>query len=187
MIVIIDHQDSFTYNIYAMLKSFGEDVQVLSTLDSKLKDIAKLNPKSLILSPGPGIPKEASLFFEAIDVFKNKIPVLGICLGHQAIAEYFEGVVGASTSIQHGKIVAVQHEGDALFNGIPNEFLAMRYNSLCVKSPLPKSLVATAWCDGEIMAMRHSELPINGVQFHPESVGTPEGKKILTNFLKNSI
>jgi anthranilate synthase/aminodeoxychorismate synthase-like glutamine amidotransferase len=186
MIVIIDHQDSFTYNIYAMLKSFGEEVKVLSTLESCLKDIADLNPKCLILSPGPGVPNEAPLFFQALDTFKNKIPILGICLGHQAIAEYFGGTVGASASIQHGKIVAIHHEGHFLFNGLPNEFSAMRYNSLCVKLPLPPKLVATAWCDGEVMAIRHSVLPIVGVQFHPESVGTPEGKKILTNFLKNN-
>lgn len=186
MIVIIDHQDSFTYNIYGMLKSLGEDVAVLSTLESQLKDIIRLQPTHLILSPGPGAPKEASLFFGALEEYKNKIPILGICLGHQAIAEYFGGSVGSSTNIQHGKIITVSHDGHSLFEAIPREFSAMRYNSLSVKCPLPPPIKATAWCEGEIMALTHTELPIEGVQFHPESVGTSEGIKILINFLKKN-
>lgn len=186
MIVILDHQDSFTYNIYALLKSLGEEVKVLSTLDTQIHDIRNLNITHLILSPGPGVPREAPLFFDALDEFQNKVPILGICLGHQAIAEFFGGVVGPSANIQHGKIISVKHEATTLFDGMNHEFSAMRYNSLSVKTPLPKTLVATAWCDGEIMALRHRDLPIEGVQFHPESVGTPEGKKILINFIKKA-
>ncbi len=186
MILIIDHQDSFTYNIYAALKSEGADVEVCSTRDTRLEDIKSKSPTGMILSPGPGRPSEAKLFFLALEEFKNKVPILGVCLGHQAIAEYFGGTIHTAKKIVHGKPVRIEHTNHQLFSNIPSEFSAMRYNSLIVENPLPPVLTATAWSEGEIMAITHSEWPIFGVQFHPESIGSPNGKNILINFLKNT-
>lgn len=184
MILIIDHQDSFTYNIYAALKKEGAEVEVCSTLDTRIDDIKEKNLTGIILSPGPGRPSEAKLFFQALTEFKDKLPILGVCLGHQAIAEYFGGRVTAAKKIIHGKSVQIEHSHHKLFSDIHHEFSAMRYNSLIVENPLPPELTATAWSEGEIMGLTHNTLPIFGVQFHPESVGSVFGKNILINFLK---
>ncbi|MCC6137941.1 MAG: aminodeoxychorismate/anthranilate synthase component II [Bdellovibrionaceae bacterium] len=188
MICILDHQDSFTYNIYAMIKSLGGGAQVLSTAQTTLGDLENKNISAFILSPGPGHPDEATLFYEVLKNYAGKKPILGICLGHQAIARFYGASVQASKNILHGKAISVQHDSSALFEDMPKTFLAMRYNSLTVETSLSPHLLATAWTEEAtgpaVMGLRHKHLDVSGVQFHPESVGTPEGKIILRNFLK---
>lgn len=189
MICILDHQDSFTYNIFSVLKKRNANVQVFSTLKTKLIDLQSIEHKisAFVLSPGPGHPDEAHLFLDTIDFFKGKKPILGVCLGHQAVARYFGADVRAADTIVHGHSVSVEHNQSFLFAGITNPFLAMRYNSLTVDTHLPEALQTTAWGleDGSIMGLCHKNLQIYGVQFHPESVGTPQGERILSNFLKS--
>lgn len=190
MICILDHQDSFTYNILATIKTLGGSAEVLSTQTTTLLDLESSNHKvsAYILSPGPGHPSEAQLFCQVLQRFAGQKPILGICLGHQAIAEFYGARVSASKNILHGKSVPVEHDGSLLFEDVPQSFLAMRYNSLTVEEALSPNLVATAWSvedEGRaIMGIRHKYLDVSGVQFHPESVGTLHGKTILKNFLK---
>lgn len=182
MIGILDHQDSFTYNIFSAIRSLSVKCQVESTVHPKaLENLGSLS--GLILSPGPGHPKDASLFYRALEMYTGKIPILGVCLGHQAIAHYYGASIEPAVSIIHGKSVTVEHSGSPLYAQMPSAFLAMRYNSLTVNATLSPHLELTAWSGEEVMGLRHKEFDVEGVQFHPESVGTPEGLRILANFV----
>jgi anthranilate synthase component 2 len=188
MLLMIDNYDSFTYNIVQYFGQLGEDVQVHRNDRITLDEIEALRPARLVISPGPCSPEEAGISVSAITHFAGKIPILGVCLGHQAIGAAFGGTVVRSVSLMHGKTSPIIHDGRELFSGLPNPFQATRYHSLVVeRSTLPECLEVTAWVDnGEIMGMRHRELPLWGVQFHPESILTEGGMAILSNFLEIS-
>ncbi len=185
MVIVIDNYDSFTYNLVQYLGEMGEDVRVFRNDKITVEEIEKMKPGKLIVSPGPGRPCEAGISEDAIKYFAGKFPILGVCLGHQAIAEVFGAVVERGGKIMHGKVSDVYHEGESLFKDVPSPFTATRYHSLVVRPDSVKSPIkVTAWTkDGEIMALRHEDLPVWGVQFHPESILTVEGKKILKNFM----
>lgn len=186
MIFVLDNYDSFTYNLVQYLGEMGEEVKVFRNDKISVRDIEGMFPEKLIISPGPGKPSEAGISKEAVEYFAGRIPILGVCLGHQAIAEVYGAVVERAQKIMHGKVSDVYHGGEALFHGVPSPFVATRYHSLLVRPESVKSsLKVIAWTkDGEIMALRHEGLPIWGVQFHPESILTVEGKRILKNFLE---
>ena len=188
MLLMIDNYDSFTYNIVQYFGQLGENVQVHRNDRITLAEIEALQPTRLVISPGPCSPEEAGISVAAIRHFAGKIPILGVCLGHQAIGAAFGGKVIRSVSLMHGKTSPIIHNGQELFAGLPNPFQATRYHSLIVeRSSLPACLEVTAWVEnGEIMGMRHRELPIWGVQFHPESILTEGGMDMLRNFLKIS-
>ena len=185
MLLMIDNYDSFTYNIVQYFGQLGEEVQVHRNDRITLDEIEALHPERLVISPGPCSPGEAGISVPAITHFAGKIPILGVCLGHQAIGFAFGGTVLRSASLMHGKTSPILHNGRELFAGLPNPFLATRYHSLIVDRPtLPDCLEVTAWVEnGEIMGLRHKELPIWGVQFHPESILTEGGMDLLRNFL----
>ncbi len=185
MLLMIDNYDSFTYNIVQYFGQLGENVQVHRNDKISLSDIESLRPERLVISPGPCFPEEAGISVSAIKYFAGKIPILGVCLGHQSIGYAFGGSVLRSASLMHGKTSPILHNGQELFSGLPNPFMATRYHSLIVDRPtLPDCLVVTAWVEnGEIMGLRHKELPIWGVQFHPESILTVSGMDLLRNFL----
>lgn len=188
MLLMIDNYDSFTFNIVQYLGQLGEDVQVHRNDRITLDEIEELQPDRLVVSPGPCSPEEAGISVAAIRQFAGKIPILGVCLGHQAIGAAFGGTVVRSVSLMHGKTSPIHHDGKELFAGLPDPFLATRYHSLVVeRSSLPGCLEVTAWVEnGEIMGMRHRELPVWGVQFHPESILTECGMDLLRNFLSLS-
>ena len=188
MLMMIDNYDSFTFNIVQYFGQLGEDVRVFRNDMITLKEIEALQPERLVISPGPCSPGEAGISVGAIGHFAGRIPILGVCLGHQAIGEAFGGNVVRSVSLMHGKTSPIIHGGQELFAGLPNPFQATRYHSLVVeRSSLPDCLEVTAWVEnGEIMGMRHKTLPIWGVQFHPESILTEGGMELLGNFLKIS-
>jgi len=188
MLLMIDNYDSFTYNIVQYFGQLGEDVQVHRNDRITLAEIESLQPARLVISPGPCSPEEAGISVAAIRHFAGRIPILGVCLGHQAIGAAFGGNVVRSVSLMHGKTSPILHDGRELFSGLPNPFLATRYHSLIVdRSTLPECLEVTAWVEnGEIMGMRHRELPVWGVQFHPESILTEGGMDLLRNFLEIS-
>jgi len=188
MLLMIDNYDSFTYNIVQYFGQLGEDVQVHRNDRITLAEIESLQPARLVISPGPCSPEEAGISVAAIRHFAGRIPILGVCLGHQAIGAAFGGNVVRSVSLMHGKTSPILHDGRELFSGLPNPFLATRYHSLIVDRPtLPECLEVTAWVEnGEIMGMRHRELPVWGVQFHPESILTEGGMDLLRNFLEIS-
>jgi anthranilate synthase component 2 len=185
MLLMIDNYDSFTYNIVQYFGQLGEDVQVHRNDRITLAEIETLQPARLVISPGPCSPEEAGISVAAIKHFAGRIPILGVCLGHQAIGAAFGGNVVRSVSLMHGKTSPIHHDGKELFNDLPNPFMATRYHSLIVERPtLPACLEVTAWVEnGEIMGMRHKELPVWGVQFHPESILTERGMDLLRNFL----
>ncbi len=185
MILLIDNYDSFTYNLYQYLCELGAEVQVERNDQITVDEIEKLKPERIVVSPGPCTPKEAGISVEAILRFGPRMPVLGVCLGHQCIGEAFGGTVGGAGEIVHGKTSPINHNGAGVLNGLPEPFEAIRYHSLVVhKEGLPDSLEVTAWTDnGLIMGLRHKEYPIEGVQFHPESIMTGAGKNLLKNFL----
>jgi anthranilate synthase component II len=185
MLLMIDNYDSFTYNIVQYFGQLGEDVQVHRNDRITLAEIETLQPARLVISPGPCSPEEAGISVAAIKHFAGRIPILGVCLGHQAIGAAFGGNVVRSVSLMHGKTSPIHHDGKELFNELPNPFMATRYHSLIVERPtLPACLEVTAWVEnGEIMGMRHRELPLWGVQFHPESILTEGGMDLLRNFL----
>jgi anthranilate synthase component 2 len=185
---MIDNYDSFTFNIVQYFGQLGEDVRVHRNDRITLADIEALNPERIVVSPGPCSPEEAGISVSAIRHFAGKIPILGVCLGHQSIGAAFGGNVVRSASLMHGKTSPILHDGKELFAGMPNPFQATRYHSLIVDRPtLPDCLEVTAWVEnGEIMGLRHRELPIWGVQFHPESILTEGGMNLLDNFLKIS-
>ncbi len=186
MLVMIDNFDSFTYNLYQYLMQLGAEVRVARNNSLSLEELATLAPQGLIISPGPGRPEQAGITLPAIRHFSGRIPILGVCLGHQAIALAFGGEVVAAQRLMHGKTSNVSADGRTLFLGIPSPFQAMRYHSLAVaREPLPACLEISAESeDGEIMGIRHRSHPTEGVQFHPESIMTSVGKRLLRNFLK---
>ena len=186
MILVIDNYDSFTYNLVQYLGELGEELQVFRNDKITLKEIEKLKPNKIVISPGPGIPKEAGISIKVIKQFAGKLPILGVCLGHQAIAEAFGGKVIRADRLMHGKTSEIHHDNKGVFKGLPNPFTATRYHSLLVeKKSLPDCFELSAWTDqDEIMGIRHKEFKLEGVQFHPESILTDSGKKLLANFIK---
>ena len=185
MIVLIDNYDSFSYNVYQLIGSVEPDIKVVRNDEYSVKEIEEMKPEALILSPGPGRPADAGICIDAIRYFAGKIPILGICLGHQAICEAFGGEVSYAKELMHGKKKTIYTVGKSpLFKGLGDSFQAARYHSLAaVREKLPDVLRVTAEAeDGEIMAVEHIEYPIFGVQFHPESVMTPDGKVMVENF-----
>ena len=186
MYVLIDNYDSFTYNLYQyLLEASGEEVKVFRNDRVTIEDIERLDPGGIVISPGPGRPEEAGISVPLIRHFSGRIPILGVCLGHQAIGCAFGGSVRRAKNIVHGKTEEIALDGKGLFRNIPSPSRFTRYHSLAIESEsCPSVLEVTArTADGEIMGVRHRELPVEGVQFHPESVLTPEGKKLLANFL----
>ncbi|WP_066252301.1 aminodeoxychorismate/anthranilate synthase component II [Neobacillus drentensis] len=185
MIFMIDNYDSFTFNLVQYLGELGEELVVKRNNQTSIEEISKLQPEFLMVSPGPCSPNEAGISLEAIKAFKGKIPIFGVCLGHQAIAQAFQGEVVQAERLMHGKTSDMYHDGKTIFQGLPNPFPATRYHSLIVKTEtLPDCFEISAWTkEGEIMAIRHKELPIEGVQFHPESIMTTSGKELLQNFV----
>ena len=190
MIVIIDNYDSFTYNIVQTIAAYvieelHSDLVVYRNDEVDIEAIAKLKPERLLVSPGPCTPAQAGISIAAIRYFSDKIPVLGVCLGHQAIGEAFGGETIRAGRIMHGKTSSITHDGRGVYTGLPNPFDAMRYHSLVVnEANLPDCLMVTARSDqGELMGLRHKTLPVEGVQFHPESIMTPDGVTLLNNFL----
>lgn len=188
MIAVIDNYDSFTYNLVQYLGELGEELLVLRNDRFTVQELAKKKPQAIVISPGPGTPDRAGLTLALIDYFKDIVPILGVCLGHQAIGQSFGGEIVRAPQPVHGKPAAVYHEGDPLFTGLSSPFTAGRYHSLIIRrDSLPECLeVAAQTADGLIMAVRHRELPLTGLQFHPESVITPQGKTILKNFLRGA-
>ncbi len=184
-VLLIDNYDSFTYNLVQALEGFGALAIVHRNDALDLEEAERLAPTHLVISPGPGRPEGAGISIAAITRFMTKIPVLGVCLGHQAMAAALGGVVGPAQRLMHGKSSAIYHDGRTLYEGLPNPFQAGRYHSLAVaEETLPGDLAVSAYTsEGEIMGIRHRRLPAEGVQFHPESVLTPEGNRLLRNFL----
>ncbi|WP_273128745.1 aminodeoxychorismate/anthranilate synthase component II [Metabacillus sp. HB246100] len=187
MIVMIDNYDSFTFNLVQYLGELGEELVVKRNDEITLEEIEELNPQFLMVSPGPCSPNEAGISMAAIEYFAGKIPIFGVCLGHQSIAQVFGGDVVRAERLMHGKTSEMHHNGETIFKGMDNPFTATRYHSLIVKNEtLPDCLEVTAWTDdNEIMALRHKTLPIEGVQFHPESIMTTFGKDLLKNFINH--
>lgn len=185
MILMIDNYDSFTYNLVQYLGELGEDVKVFRNDKITLEEIEKMGPDRIVISPGPCTPKEAGISIEVIRYFGGKIPILGVCLGHQAIGEAFGGEVVRAERLMHGKTSMIHHDGKTIYKGLPNPFEATRYHSLIIRrETLPSCLEASARTDeGEIMGVRHRQYKVEGVQFHPESVLTGVGKDLLKNFL----
>jgi para-aminobenzoate synthetase component II len=186
MILMIDNYDSFTYNLVQFLGELGEELIVRRNDEITVAEIEALSPDYLMISPGPCSPDEAGISLGAISHFAGKIPIFGVCLGHQSIAQVFGGDVIRAGRLMHGKVSDMHHDGKTIFHGMPNPFEATRYHSLIVKrETLPDCFDITAeTSQGEIMAIRHKELAIEGVQFHPESIMTQQGKIILKNFLE---
>ncbi len=185
MILLIDNYDSFTYNLYQYLSELGAQVLVERNDKITIKEIEALNPARILISPGPCTPKEAGISNEVVAKFGARIPVLGVCLGHQCIGFSFGGIVDRAGEIIHGKTSEIFHDGKGVLRNIQSPFQAIRYHSLVVfNKSLPECLEISAWTDnGLIMGLRHKEYPVEGVQFHPESILTPSGKDILRNFL----
>ncbi len=190
MILLIDNYDSFTYNLFQYLQELNCNVRVVYNNQITLAEIKKLQPSHIIISPGPGRPEQAGITIALIQEFYQQIPILGVCLGHQAIAAAFGGKVVFAPEIMHGKTSWIHHRRQGIFANIPQPFMAMRYHSLVVdKNALPSQFMITAWtenCSGshDIMAIQHSRYPLVGVQFHPESIATESGHQLLQNFLE---
>ena len=186
MLLLIDNYDSFTYNLFQYLNELGEKVVVVRNDKTTIMEIEEMKSERIIISPGPSIPQNAGISNEVIRHFGTKVPLLGVCLGHQCIGYSYGGIVGRAKQIMHGKSSQIHHDGKGVLAGLPNPFSAIRYHSLVVKREnLPDSLEVTAWtADGEIMGLRHRQYPVEGIQFHPESFMTEKGKDILKNFLR---
>lgn len=191
MLYVVDNYDSFTFNLVQYLGELGADMRVERNDALSVDEILALDPRAILISPGPGTPAHAGVSVPLVRAAaERRIPLLGVCLGHQAIGEAFGGRVTRARKLMHGKTSEVRHDGDGVLAGLPSPFTAMRYHSLVVEAQgLPDELIPTAWSqdrgeEPEMMAMRHASLPIHGVQFHPESIGTPAGKDILRNFLE---
>ena len=188
MILLIDNYDSFTYNVAQYLGELGAEVDVRRNDEIELADIERMAPEKIVVSPGPCTPDEAGISLAVVEAFGAEVPLLGICLGHQSIGQAYGGTVRRARRVMHGKVSAIHHGGRGVFHGLPPAFPATRYHSLIV-ADVPDCLEVTAWTaheDGgpdEIMGLRHRELPVEGVQFHPESIKTPVGKRLLGNFL----
>jgi para-aminobenzoate synthetase component II len=188
MLLMIDNYDSFTYNLVQYFGELGEDVQVYRNDKITIEEIESLHPQRLVISPGPCTPKEAGVSIDAIRHFAGRLPLLGVCLGHQSLAAAFGGEVIRAERLMHGKTSMIHHDGKTVFRNLPNPFEATRYHSLIVKrSTLPDCFeISAETAEGEVMGMRHRTLGIEGVQFHPESILTTSGKDLLRNFLKQS-
>jgi anthranilate synthase component 2 len=185
MLLMIDNYDSFTYNLVQYFGELGQEVLVKRNDEITVADVHQLNPSYIVISPGPCSPKEAGISVEVIRQFAGKLPILGVCLGHQAIGEAFGGKVIHAKTVMHGKVSPVFHHNEGVFTDLPNPMRATRYHSLAVeKETLPKELTVTAWTeDGEIMGVKHVHYPLEGIQFHPESILTEHGHQLLNNFL----
>ncbi len=185
MLLVIDNYDSFTYNLVQYLGEMGQEVRVVRNDEIPAAEIAALGPSHIVISPGPCTPNEAGISLEVIETYAGKIPILGVCLGHQAIGQAFGGKVVRAARVMHGKTSKITHDGKGLFTGLPNPFEATRYHSLLIeRASVPDSLDVTAeTAEKEIMAVRHKTLPVEGVQFHPESFLTTSGKDLLRNFI----
>ena len=188
-VLLIDNYDSFTYNLAQAFGSLGAEIVVVRN-DAQLADLAAVEPDAVVVSPGPGTPRDAGVSEEAIGAFATQVPVLGVCLGHQCIATAFGATVDrAEVGPRHGKLAEITHDDSGVFAGLPSPFAATRYHSLAVlEGSLPEPLVATAWSeDGTIMGIRHKELPVEGVQFHPESILCVDGPRLLANFIRSQV
>ena len=185
MLLMIDNYDSFTYNLVQYLAEIGQEVKVVRNDKISIEEINKLNPQYIVISPGPCTPNEAGISLELIEAFKGKIPILGVCLGHQSIGQAFGGKIIHAKTIMHGKTSKIFHNNKGVFSGIKDPFVATRYHSLVIeKQTLPNCFDITAWTDdNEIMGIKHKELAIEGVQFHPESILSEHGHDLLKNFL----
>jgi anthranilate synthase component 2 len=186
MILVIDNYDSFTYNLVQLLGEMGAELRVVRNDQTTLDEIRALSPSHIVISPGPGTPDDGGVSLDVIRELGAATPILGVCLGHQCIGQAYGGVVKRAGQLMHGKTSMIYHKGDGLFDGVPSPFEATRYHSLIVEeATLPDALIMTAFADsGEIMGMRHREHPVYGVQFHPESILTTYGARILKNFLE---
>jgi anthranilate synthase/aminodeoxychorismate synthase-like glutamine amidotransferase len=185
MLLVIDNYDSFTYNLVQYFGELGVEMKVIRNDDASVEEIRAMKPSRICVSPGPCTPNEAGVSMDVIREFGEEMPILGVCLGHQSIGQVYGGDVVRADRLMHGKTSPIHHNGHGVFAGLPSPFEATRYHSLIVKrETLPDCLEITAWTDeGEIMGLRHKELPVHGVQFHPESILTEHGKKMLGNFL----
>jgi para-aminobenzoate synthetase component 2 len=188
MILMIDNYDSFTYNIVQYMGELGADIRVERNDQISIEEIEFLNPKKIVISPGPCSPDKAGISVAVIKHFSGKVPLLGVCLGHQSVGAAFGGEIIKAGKLMHGKTSEVRHDGKTLFKNLPNPFTATRYHSLVLnRKTLPDCFEISAESDdNEIMGIRHKELPVEGVQFHPESILTPNGKDLLKNFIENS-
>ena len=194
MIAVIDNYDSFTFNLVQYLGELGAQTCVYRNDTHSIQEIAQSEPTALMISPGPATPDKAGISLSAIGHFKGQIPILGVCLGHQSIGQYFGGKITGAAEIMHGKLSPIEHNGLGVFRNLPNRFTATRYHSLVVEAAsLPDCLEVTAWVDDanaaggrEIMGFRHKSLNIEGVQFHPESISSEYGHDLLRNFLENN-
>jgi len=186
MILMIDNYDSFTFNLVQYMGELGADLDVHRNDKISIRDIKAMKPEKIVISPGPCTPDEAGISLDVVRAFTGKIPLLGVCLGHQTVGQAFGGKVVRAPKIVHGKTSQIRHDGKTVFAGLSDPFTATRYHSLIVeRDTLPECLEVSAWTDdGIIMGLRHREHPTEGVQFHPESILTGEGKKLLDNFLK---
>ncbi|MCL4395245.1 MAG: aminodeoxychorismate/anthranilate synthase component II [Chloroflexi bacterium] len=185
MILVIDNYDSFTYNLVQYLGELGAELQVYRNDAVTADGVGRLAPSHIVISPGPGAPRDGGVSNDVIHTFYRDIPILGVCLGHQCIGEVFGGVVERAPRLMHGKTSRIFHDGRGLYRGIPSPFEAGRYHSLIVAEPLPDDLQVTAYTDdGEVMGIRHRQYPLEGVQFHPESILTECGKQMLRNFME---
>lgn len=185
LILLIDNYDSFVFNLYQYLGHLGENVKVVRNNKITIADIDEMNPKHIIISPGPCTPNEAGISLEVVKKFANKIPILGVCLGHQTVGQAFGGNVVRAPRLMHGKTSEIVHDGKTIFKGLKNPLTVTRYHSLTVdRKTLPNCLeISAETAEGEIMAIRHKEFPIEGVQFHPEAILTEQGYELLQNFL----
>ncbi len=188
MLLLIDNYDSFTYNLFQYLSALEQEVWVLRNDKASLEEIEARSPQRIVISPGPGTPKQAGISNDVIQYFGNHIPILGVCLGHQCIGYSYGATVDRAGEIKHGKSSLIYHDGRGVFVGLPNPFSAIRYHSLAVMpDDLPDCLEVSAWTkEGMIMGLRHRRFPVEGVQFHPESIMTEVGKDLLSNFLRLS-
>ncbi len=189
MILLIDNYDSFTYNLYQYLCELGQQVRVARNDKITLEQIERMAPERIVISPGPGRPENAGISNDVIKRFGERLPILGVCLGHQCIGYAYGGVVDRAGEIMHGKLSSIHHDGRGVFTNLPNPFPAIRYHSLAVmRDRVPDCLEVTAWTDkGIIMGLRHKNHPVEGVQFHPESIMTEAGKDLLRNFLDTKV
>jgi len=189
MLLLLDNYDSFTYNLYQYFCELGQSVSVIRNDKTTIREIEKLRPEYIVISPGPSAPLQAGISNDVIRRFGPQLPVLGICLGHQCIGFSCGGIIKKAAQIMHGKSSLIHHTGKGVYTGLPNPFSAVRYHSLVVeKETLPDCLEITAWTDdGTIMGLRHRKYPVEGVQFHPESFITAQGKSILKNFLNRRV